>query len=106
MQGRAVYVTIALVLAFLLGVYFVYPIRVVVLVFLLTLLLSTIMSAPVNYLARRRVPRVWGTLAVVVGLFLGLQVVQFAIAPSWTRPNDFSRTSRRSWPRCRFSSTG
>ncbi len=81
MQGRAVYVTIALVLAFLLGVYFVYPIRVVVLVFLLTLLLSTIMSAPVNYLARRRVPRVWGTLAVVVGLFLGLQVVQFAIAP-------------------------
>lgn len=82
MQGRKAYVAIGLALAFLLGVYFVYPIRVVVLVFLLTLLLSTIMSAPVNYLARRGIPRVWGTLAVFVGLLLGLQVVvEFAIAP-------------------------
>jgi predicted PurR-regulated permease PerM len=82
MQGRKAYVTIGLALAFLLGVYFVYPIRVVVLVFLLTLLLSTIMSAPVNYLARQGMPRVWGTLAVFVGLLLGLQlVVEFVIAP-------------------------
>lgn len=82
MQGRTAYVTIGLALTFLLGVYFVYPIRVVVLVFLLTLLLSTIMSAPVNYLARRGISRVWGTLAVFVGLLLGLQVVvEFAIAP-------------------------
>ena len=82
MQGRKAYVAIGLTLAFLLGVYFVYPIRVVVLVFLLTLLLSTIMSAPVNYLAHRGIPRVWGTLAVFVGLLLGLQVVvEFAIAP-------------------------
>ena len=82
MQGRKAYVTIGLALAFLLGVYFVYPIRVVVLVLLLTLLLSTIMSAPVNYLARQGMPRVWGTLAVFVGLLLGLQlVVEFVIAP-------------------------
>ena len=82
MQGRKAYATIGLALAFLLGVYFVYPIRVVVLVFLLTLLLSTIMSAPVNYLARQGLPRVWGTLAVFVGLLLGLQlVVEFVIAP-------------------------
>ena len=70
----------------LLGVYFVYPIWVVVLVFLLTLLLSTIMSAPVNYLARRRVPRVWGTLAVFMALFLGLQLVGLVIAPRGPDP--------------------
>ena len=82
MQGRKAYATIGLALAFLLGVYFVYPIRVVVLVFLLTLLLSTVMSAQVNYLARRGMPRVWGTLAVFVGLLLGLQlVVELVIAP-------------------------
>jgi predicted PurR-regulated permease PerM len=82
MQSRTGYVAIGLALAFLLGVYFVYPIRVVVLVFLLTLLLSTIMSAPVNYLARQGMSRVWGTLAVFVGLLLGLQlVVEFVIAP-------------------------
>ena len=82
MQGRKAYAIIGLTLAFLLGVYFVYPIRVVVLVLLLTLLLSTIMSAPVNYLARQGMPRVWGTLAVFVGLLLGLQlVVEFVIAP-------------------------
>ena len=82
MQGRKAYVTIGLALAFLLGVYFVYPIRVVVLVFLLTLLLSTIMSAPVNYLARHGMSRVWGTLAVFVGLLLSLHlVVEFVIAP-------------------------
>jgi predicted PurR-regulated permease PerM len=82
MQGRTVYVAVGLGLAFLLGVYFVYPIRVVVLVFLLTLLLSTIMSAPVNYLARQGVSRVWGTLAVFVGLLLSLQlVVEFVIVP-------------------------
>jgi predicted PurR-regulated permease PerM len=82
MQGRKAYVAIGLALAFLLGVYFVYPIRVVVLVFLLTLLLSTIMSAPVNYLARQGISRVWGTLAVFVGLLLSLHlVVEFVIAP-------------------------
>ena len=82
MQGRKAYVTIGLALTFLLGVYFIYPIRVVVLVFLLTLLLATIMSAPVNYLARQGMPRVWGTLAVFVGLLLGLQlVVEVVIAP-------------------------
>lgn len=64
MQGRTsygtAYVAVGLVLAFLLGVYFVYPIRAVVQVFLLALLLSIVISAPVDYLARRRMPRLWG----------------------------------------------
>ena len=81
MQGRTVYVTIGLVLAFLLGVYFVYPIRAVTQVFLLALFLSIIISAPVDYLARRGLARVWGTLVVFLGLFLILQLLGLAVAP-------------------------
>jgi len=51
-----------------------------VLAFLLTLLLSIILAAPVNFLARRGIPRTWGVLAVIttfVGVFwlLGLAIV-------------------------------
>lgn len=81
MQGRAAYVTIGLVLAFLLGVYFVYPIRVIVQVLLLALLLSIVISAPVDYLARRGLGRVWGTAVVFLSLFLILQLLGFAVAP-------------------------
>ena len=81
MQGRTAYVTVGLVLAFLLGVYFVYPIRVVVQVLLLALLLSIVISAPVDYLARRGLARVWGTLIVFLGLFLVLQLLGLAVAP-------------------------
>ncbi len=85
MQGRithaTAYVAIGLILAFLLGVYFVYPIRAVVQVFLLALLLSIVISAPVDYLARRGLARLWGTFAVFVGLLLGLQLLELAVAP-------------------------
>ncbi len=81
MQGRTAYVTIGLVFAFLLGVYFVYPIRVVTQVFLLALFFSIIISAPVDYLARRGIARAWGALAVFLILFLVLQLLELAVAP-------------------------
>jgi predicted PurR-regulated permease PerM len=81
MQGRTAYVAIGLVLAFLLGIYFIYPIRLVTQVLLLALLLSIVISAPVDYLARRGLGRVWGTLVVFLGLFLVLQLLGLAVAP-------------------------
>ena len=45
---RTVYTAIGLVFALLVGGYFVYQISAVVLVFLLTILFSIILSAPVN----------------------------------------------------------
>jgi predicted PurR-regulated permease PerM len=81
MQGRTAYVTIGLVFTFLLGVYFVYPIRVVTQVFLLALFFSIIISAPVDYLARRGIARAWGALAVFLILFLVLQLLELAVAP-------------------------
>lgn len=81
MQGRTAYVTIWLVFAFLLGVYFVYPIRVVTQVFLLALFLSIILSASVDYLARRGIARGWGALAMFLILLLVLQLLELAITP-------------------------
>ncbi len=68
------YAGIALVFALLLGLYFVYQIRVVALVLLLTILFSIIVSAPVDFLERRGLGRGWGTLIVfgVLALFLVL----------------------------------
>jgi predicted PurR-regulated permease PerM len=79
-SGRTAYTVIGLVFALLVGGYFVYRISGVVLAFLLTILLSIILSAPVNYLARRGWPRTWGVIAVIAaigGLFwlLGLALV-------------------------------
>ena len=79
-SGRTAYTVIGLVFALLVGGYFVYRISGVVLAFLLTILLSIILSAPVNYLARRGWPRTWGVIAVMAaigGLFwlLGLALV-------------------------------
>ena len=51
------YAGIGLVFALLLTLYFVYQIRVVVLVFLLTLLFSIIVSGPVDYLSRKGLRR-------------------------------------------------
>jgi predicted PurR-regulated permease PerM len=70
-SGSTAYTVIGLVFALLLGGYFVYRISGVVLAFLLTILLSIILSAPVNYLAKRGWPRMWGTLAVIA-VFAGL----------------------------------
>lgn len=75
------YVGVGLLVAVLLGVYFVYPIRVIVVVSLLTLLFVVVLGAPVDYLARRGLGRGWGLLTVAVGLFLLLQLAQVAATP-------------------------
>ena len=75
------YAGIGLVFALLLALYFVYQIRVVVLVFLLTLLFSIVISGPVDYLARRGLRRGWGTLVVLGGLTLVLVLAISALAP-------------------------
>ena len=69
-RGRLMYAGIGLVFAILLGLYFLYQVRVVVLVFLLTLLVSIIVDGPVSYLARKGLGRGWGTLVVLIGITL------------------------------------
>ncbi len=69
-QGWRAYVGLLLLVAVPLGIYFVYPIRIIVIVSLLTLLFAVILSAPVDYLARRGMGRAWGLLTAAVGLFL------------------------------------
>ena len=81
------YTVIGVVFALLVGGYFVYRISGVVLALLLTILLSIILAAPVNYLARRGIPRTWGVLAVfaaIVGVFwlLGLALIPAVEAQS------------------------
>ena len=80
-QERMVYVGIGLVFALLLAGYLVYKIAVVVLVLLVTLLFSIIISAPVDYLARRGFGRGWGTLAVLGSLVLVFGIAGLALAP-------------------------
>ena len=60
----------------MLGVYFISPVRTILLVLLLTLLCSVILSAPVDYLYRWGIARPWGLLIVlaalsVAGYFVG-----------------------------------
>ena len=79
-SGRTAYTVIGLVFALLLGGYFAYRTSGVILAFLLTILLSIILSAPVNFLARRGWPRTWGVIVVIAaigGVFwlLGLALV-------------------------------
>ena len=81
-SGRMVYGAIGLVFALLLGGYFVYKITGVVLAFLLTILISIILSAPVNYLHRRGVPRTWGALAVISALAGSLWLFGLAVVPA------------------------
>ncbi|HEX2098335.1 MAG TPA: AI-2E family transporter [Rubrobacteraceae bacterium] len=73
------YAGIGMVFAILLGLYFFYQAREVVLVFLLTLLVSTIVSGPVDYLARKGMGRGLGTLIVMIGLALVLGLAGFAL---------------------------
>jgi predicted PurR-regulated permease PerM len=80
-QRRTVYAGVGLAFALLLAVYFVYQIRAVVLVLLLTLLFSIIISRPVDYLARKGLSRVWGTLIVLGILVFALTLVVLALAP-------------------------
>ena len=81
-SGRTAYTVIGLVFALLVGGYFVYRVSAVVLAFLLTILLSIILSAPVNYLARRGWPRTWGALTVVTALVAVLWLFGLALVPA------------------------
>ncbi|HKZ26286.1 MAG TPA: DUF1385 domain-containing protein, partial [Rubrobacteraceae bacterium] len=68
-QRRNIYAGIGLAFALFLAVYFVYQVRAVMLVLLLTLLFSVIISRPVDYLARKGLGRGLGTLIVLGTLF-------------------------------------
>ena len=75
------YTGVALFFALLVALYFVYYIRIVVLVFLLTLLFSIIVSGPVDWLERRGLGRAWGTLLVLGGLTLVLVFAARELTP-------------------------
>lgn len=79
---RTVYTAILLAFVLVVGAYFVYKISGVVLAFLLTILLSIILSAPVNYLARRGWPRAWGVLTVIAALAVLLWLFGLALVPA------------------------
>ena len=78
-QRRNIYVGIGLVFALFLAVYFVYQVRAVMLVLLLTLLFSVIISRPVDYLARKGLGRGLGTLIVLGALTFALALVGVAL---------------------------
>ena len=78
-QRRNIYIGIGLAFALFLAIYFVYQIRAIVLVFLLTLLFSIIISGPVDYLQRKGVGRALGTLIVFAGLALILVVAGYSM---------------------------
>ena len=80
-RGLGAYVGAGLLVAVPLAIYYLYPIRVIVLGALLTLLFAVVLAAPIDYLARRGLRRGWGFLAVIVVLFLAFQPVQIAAAP-------------------------
>jgi len=81
-SGRTAYTVIGLVFALLVGGYFAYRTTGAILAFLLTILLSIILSAPVNYLARRGLPRTWGVLAVLAALAGLLWLFGLALVPA------------------------
>jgi predicted PurR-regulated permease PerM len=78
-QRRNIYVGIGLVFALVLATYFVYQIRAIMLVLLLTLLFSIIISGPVDYLQRKGVGRGLGTLSVFGVLALVLVVAGYSM---------------------------
>jgi predicted PurR-regulated permease PerM len=79
---RTVFTAIVLAFVLVVGTYFVYRISSVVLAFLLTILLSIILSAPVNYLARRGLPRTWGVLTVLAAIAGVLWLFSLALVPA------------------------
>jgi len=78
-QRRNIYIGIGLAFALFLATYFVYQIRAIVLVLLVTLLFSIIISGPVDYLARKGLGRIWGTLVVMGSLALALLVAGYSM---------------------------
>ena len=81
-SGRTAYTVIGLVFALLLGGYFAYRTSGVILAFLLTILLSIVLSAPVNYLARRGWPRTWGVIAVIAAIGGVVWLLGLALVPA------------------------
>ncbi len=81
-SGRTAYTVIGLFFALLVGGYFAYRTTGAILAFLLTILLSIILSAPVNYLARKGLPRTWGVLAVIAALAIVLWLFGLALVPA------------------------
>jgi predicted PurR-regulated permease PerM len=91
-SGRTAYTVIGLVFALLLGGYFAYRTSGVILAFLLTILLSIIFSAPVNYLARRGWPRTWGALAVIAAIGGVFWLLGLALVPAVeTQSREFAK---------------
>jgi predicted PurR-regulated permease PerM len=76
-----IYRAVGLILALLLGLYFVYEIRTIVLVLLMALLFAVVLSGPVNYLARRGIPKVLGVLAVLGCFVVALWLASVAVIP-------------------------
>ncbi len=78
-QRRNVYIGIGLAFALFLATYFVYQVRAIILVLLLTLLFSVLISGPVDYLARRGVGRGIGTAIVLVVLAVMLALIGLSL---------------------------
>ena len=76
-----IYRAVGLILTLLLGLYFVYEIRTIVLVLLMALLFAVVLSGPVNYLARRGIPKVLGVLAVLGCFVVALWLASVAVIP-------------------------
>jgi len=80
-RSRLAYRVVGLILALLLGIYFVFQIPHVVLLFLLTLLFAIVLSGPVNYLAQIGLPRGVGVLVVLGSIVLVLVLASSMVAP-------------------------
>ena len=68
-------------MALILGIYVVFQIPSIVLLFLLTLLFAIVISGPVNYLAQMGLPRGLGIFVVLVSLALALWLASRVIIP-------------------------
>jgi predicted PurR-regulated permease PerM len=76
-----IYRAVGLILALLLGLYFIYEIWTIVLILLMALLFAVVLSGPVNYLARRGIPKVLGVLAVLGCFVVALWLASVAVIP-------------------------
>lgn len=80
-RSQAAYRVLGLVFTLLVGAYFVYQAREIVLLFLLTLLFAVVLGGPVNYLARLGLPRGLGLVAVLGGVALALWLASLVVIP-------------------------
>jgi predicted PurR-regulated permease PerM len=80
-RSRLAYRVVGLILALLLGIYFIYQIPQLVLLFLLTILFAIVLSGPVGYLARMGLPRGVSVLLVIGSLGLVLWLASRIVIP-------------------------